>query len=77
MKQANPNDAFLVRFDRDTDVARRQVSGRIEHVASWQSRRFESVDELIGFVASVLSEVWHSQEADTIPRMPSEGSEQP
>ncbi len=76
MKQANPNDAFLVRFDRDTDVANRRVSGRIEHVASWQSRRFESVDELLGFVASVLSEVWDAQDADTMPGMPSDRSDQ-
>lgn len=49
--------AFVVQFREDTDVEARKVEGRIEHIASYRSSRFQSIDEMLTFIARVLSEI--------------------
>ena len=52
--------AFVVQFREGTDVEARKVEGRIEHIASYRSTRFESADEMFAFIARVLNEIRES-----------------
>jgi hypothetical protein len=47
--------AFVVHFRENTEVAHRQMSGRVEHVVSGQSAHFTSLEELLDFIARVLA----------------------
>jgi len=49
--------AFVVHFRTSSDVARGQIEGRVEHVVSGQSTHFDSLEELLAFVAWVLASV--------------------
>ena len=48
--------AFVVHFRVSSDVARGQIAGRVEHVVSGQSTHFDSLEELLAFVARVLTQ---------------------
>jgi hypothetical protein len=52
-----PEWAFLVQFRAGTDVRRGRLEGRVEHVVSGQATRFGSTEELVEFVARVLTSV--------------------
>jgi hypothetical protein len=45
--------AFLVY----SDVAQGRVAGRVEHVVSGQATRFTSLEELLAFMAQVLTTI--------------------
>jgi len=67
--------SFVIRFFPNTDPDSGRISGQIEHVASGQSTRFESQEELWIFLHRVLRRVRDEfQQADTlaeeIPRAP-------
>ena len=47
--------AFVVQFRPETNVEAGRFEGRIEHISSSRSIRFESLDQLLGFVAEVLA----------------------
>lgn len=47
--------AFVVHFRTDTDIRHGQIAGRVEHVVSGQSVHFDSLGELLGFMAQVLA----------------------
>ena len=49
--------AFVIQFRETTDIAAGRVEGKIEHISSYQSARFQSVEELIAFVARVLATI--------------------
>jgi hypothetical protein len=49
--------AFVVHFRTNTDITRGCIAGRVEHVVSGQSTHFESLDELLAFMARVLATV--------------------
>ena len=49
--------AFVVHFRANTDIARGRIAGRVEHVVSGQSTHFDSLEELLAFVARVLASV--------------------
>jgi hypothetical protein len=49
--------AFVVRFRTNSDVPHSQVEGRVEHVVSGQSAHFDSLEELLAFIARVLATV--------------------
>lgn len=53
--------AFVVQFRETTDIEAGRLDGKIEHISSYQSVRFHSVEELLAFVARVLAAV---READ-------------
>jgi hypothetical protein len=57
MDRWQSQSAFVVQFRDSTDVAAGRVEGRVEHIASYRSARFESTEELFAFVARVLSEL--------------------
>jgi hypothetical protein len=45
---------FVVQYSRDADLKRQKVCGRVEHVSSGRSVRFDSQTELDRFVIQVL-----------------------
>lgn len=49
--------AFVIQLRESTDVEAGKVEGRIEHIASYRSARFQSADEMFAFIARVLNEV--------------------
>jgi len=49
--------AFVVHFRLSTNIAQGQIAGRAEHVVSGQSSHFDSLEELLAFVARVLASV--------------------
>ena len=49
--------AFVIQFKPETDIEARRFEGRVEHVASTRAARFHSLDELLTFMANVLTEV--------------------
>ena len=49
--------AYVVKLRRDSDPARGQVVGRLEHIDSGRSRPFNSVDELIAVLLSDLASI--------------------
>ena len=48
------NAAFVIRFDSDSDIESGSIRGRVEHVASFKTKRFHSLDELLSFVSRML-----------------------
>jgi hypothetical protein len=48
--------AFVVHFRTSTDIAREQIAGRVEHVVSGQATHFQSLEELLAFIARVLTQ---------------------
>jgi len=55
--------SFVVQLSADTSRDSRRFRGRVEHIASGRSRRFESLDELEAFLAEVLSSTWDDEPA--------------
>ena len=53
----SPHWAFVVQFHVGTNVARGRCSGRVEHVVSGQATHFQSLEELLAFIARVLRTV--------------------
>ena len=49
------NRAFVVKFYADAQVEKGQFYGRVEHVISYQSTRFQSLDELVAFMTRILT----------------------
>ena len=47
--------AFVVQLHATAVVAQGQLSGRVEHVLSGQAAHFETLDELLAFIARVLA----------------------
>src|SRR5262245_2454838 len=53
----SPHRAFVVQFRAETDVEQGHCTGRVEHVVSGQATHFDSLEELLGFIARVLTTV--------------------
>jgi hypothetical protein len=51
----SPHRAFVVQFDAQTDLVRDHWAGRVEHVVSGQATHFQSVEELLAFIARILA----------------------
>jgi hypothetical protein len=51
----SPHRAFVVQFRENADVERGRLTGRIEHVTSGQATHFQSLEQLLAFVARVLA----------------------
>lgn len=49
--------AFVVQFHAETDIVQRRCAGRVEHVASGQAASFQTLEELLTFIAQVLAQV--------------------
>ena len=51
-----PERTFVVQLRSDSDLAQRQVHGRVEHVVSGESEPFASLDALLAFMNRHLSD---------------------
>lgn len=51
----SPHRAFTVQSRTETDMARGRCAGRVEHVVSGQAAHFHSLEELLAFIARVLT----------------------
>ena len=47
--------AFVVQLHATAVVAEGQLTGRVEHVLSGQAAHFDTLDELLAFIARVLA----------------------
>jgi hypothetical protein len=47
--------AFVVQLHATAAVAQGQLTGRVEHVLSGQAAHFDTLDELLAFMAPVLA----------------------
>jgi hypothetical protein len=52
-----PHRAFVVQFRVETELERGRCAGRVEHVVSGQAAHFQSLEELLAFMARVLTTV--------------------
>jgi hypothetical protein len=50
-----PHRAFVVQLREHADVERGQWTGRVEHVTSGQAAHFQSLEELLAFIARGLA----------------------
>jgi len=48
--------AFVVHFRVSTNIVQGRIEGRVEHVVSSQSTHFDSMEELLVFIARVLTQ---------------------
>jgi hypothetical protein len=53
------NRAFVVQLHVDAQPEQGQVHGRVEHLVSYQSAHFSSVEELTAFMVRVLTANHH------------------
>ena len=56
-RRLTPDGAFVVQFEVGTDLEAGLVGGRVEHVQSGNAAQFASLEELLGFVGTVLAQV--------------------
>ena len=64
MAEQRPEGIFVVHLRSDSDVQRRLLVGRVEHVKSGHDEPFDSVDDLLAFMERhVESESSHPKEA--------------
>jgi hypothetical protein len=59
--------AFVIQFRADTDYSTGRVSGRIEHIASGRSGKFESVGALLDLLARLLEDARSLEPAPNRP----------
>jgi hypothetical protein len=52
--------AFVIQFRPETDIEKGRFEGRVEHWTSTKATRFHSLDELLMFIATILSEIRNS-----------------
>lgn len=57
MNRLHYKSAFVIRFDPNADIESGKIEGNVEHVASYQTQRFECLDELLSFFDRLLKEV--------------------
>jgi hypothetical protein len=58
-----PSRAFIIQFS-DGDLGNKPSRGRVEHVQSGRSARFEDLDRLTEFFATVLNDEAEQNEAE-------------
>jgi hypothetical protein len=65
--------AFLVQVHAEAEVAQGRLAGRVEHVVSGQATHFASPEELLAFMARVLTPcLLPVQSTRALPQHPSE-----
>jgi hypothetical protein len=55
--------AFVVQLHAEADIAKGCFTGRVEHIASYQATRFDSLEDLTAFMARVLA-AYEAEEED-------------
>jgi len=56
MEGSNYRFAFVIQFRPETDVEAGRLEGKVEHIASYEAKRFCSLEELLSFIAKMLKE---------------------
>ena len=56
--------AFVIQMRPETDVNAGILHGRIEHIPSSRAIRFQSLDQLLSFIAEVLVSVQPNKETN-------------
>jgi hypothetical protein len=51
----SPHRAFVVQLREQVEVEHGQWAGRVEHVTSGRASHFQSIEELLAFMTSVLT----------------------
>src|SRR5262245_33414766 len=70
--------AFLVQVHAEAEVAQGRLAGRAEHVMSGQATHFASPEELLAFMARVLTPCLHPLPSTrALPQHPSETARTP
>jgi len=55
--------AFVIQFRPETDIRVGRFEGRVEHIPSSRSTRFHTLEELLAFIANVLTEGSNAEES--------------
>lgn len=53
--------AFVIQFRPESDIEAGRFEGRVEHMTTYKATRFHSLDELLDFIAIVLTEVKNAE----------------
>jgi hypothetical protein len=53
----SPTRAFVVQFREETETARPDFTGRVEHMVSGRAAHFHSQEELLAFFTTILATV--------------------
>ena len=75
--------AFVVQLHATADVTQARLVGRVEHVVSGQARHFHTLQELLAFMAQVLTpqaprrRPRRTPDSGVPPRAPQEGVSEP
>jgi len=56
MEVPNYRLAFVIHFRPETDVEAGRFEGKVEHIASYETTKFSSLEELVAFIVRMLSE---------------------
>jgi hypothetical protein len=62
MKEWQYRAAFVIQIQPDSRLDEGQIKGRVEHVASTKAMRFYSIDELIAFITTVLTDARNTEQ---------------
>jgi len=54
--------AFVIKFRPETDIAAGRLEGKVEHIGSYETTRFSSLEELLSFMAKMLAEVDNTEQ---------------
>jgi hypothetical protein len=54
--------AFVIKFRPETDIAEGRLEGKVEHIGSYETTRFSSLEELLSFMAKMLAEVDNTEQ---------------
>jgi hypothetical protein len=57
--------AFVVQLSTETEVGSEHWAGRVEHVVSGQATHFQSLEELLAFMARILRTLRTQSSEDT------------
>jgi hypothetical protein len=57
--------AFVIQFRPETDIEGGRLEGRVEHIPTCKATRFHSLDEMLAFVASMLTEISNTEEVES------------
>ena len=64
MEGPNYRFAFVIQFRPVTDVEAGRFEGKVEHIASYETTRFSSLEELLAFIVRMLKEVNSTEELE-------------
>ena len=55
--------AFVIQFRPETDIDAGRIEGKVEHIPSYEVTRFFSLEELLNFIAGVMTKVRNDEQS--------------